>query len=635
MKRFFTKYFLLLLLVLISKESFSQNSLLVNFGSSTCATPNNASFSIVKNPLTATPILLADCNFSAQIPNYNGVYVAYNPKDNNLYISSIQNGTQSKVWTLNIGLPDSIGCPALIPVLPENTYNYVLNNFEFDNNGNLWAFSNYNLAAGTCLLSNFDLTTGTTLASKTVQFPAGHYPTDIGNGDLSILPNGRLFCTLGASPISQLYEITNYVGGFGTATATYLQTMPLNCFGMAFLNGELEVSGTNGVNSCYYFAYDIASNTLGPVQAFQNGLAPIDNTALVPVVGATKQLVSSTVVNATTANLSYVVYLRNMGNVILNDINITDDLNSAFGAGNVSNVTASFLSNPAGLILNPSFNGTTVTSLLAPGQQLHNRVLSGTNYFATIQINCQATNLVPGVTYYNSAIAEGDIGSGPSFANISDSSNNGSQTLLVMDPNSNNDPSDPGENVPTPYVFPIILTVNFINADASLINSTSATINWSVATPTTSANKFDIEYSTDGKNWNTAGSVAIISDMQSDYNFVQNNIPPGNIYYRIKEIDDDGSYVYSRIILLNNNDAQTKYVVYPNPANNTIQVIAPYGISGNCTIELLDATGRKLMGAEMNTSSIEINTTTIPDGSYLLRINHADNISTQKVLIIH
>ncbi|HTB99296.1 MAG TPA: T9SS type A sorting domain-containing protein [Ferruginibacter sp.] len=633
MKIFFTKYFLLVLLLLIGNESFSQNSMLVNFGSSTCTNPTDASFSIIQNPLSGTPTLLANCDFSAEIPNFYGVYIAYNPTDNNLYISSIQSGTNSTVWTLNIGLPDTVGCPAVIPA--PNVYPYILNNFEFDSNGNLWAFSNYNAGTGTCLLSNFNLVTGSTLSSKTVQFPVGFYPTDILNGDLTILPNGRLFCTLGASPISQLYEITNYSGGFGNATATYLATMPLNCYAIAFLNGELEVSGSNYSTSCYYFPYNIASNTLGAVQSFPNGLSPVDNTSIDPIVGATKQLVSSTVVNANTANLTYIIYLKNMGNTIINNINVIDDLSAAFGAGNVSNVTAAFTSNPAGLVLNGAYNGTTVTSLLAPGQQLHNRILGNTNYFSKIQITCQVTNLVPGVTYYNSAIGNGTIGSGPSLASISDSSNNGAPTDAVIDPNNNNYPGDPGENVPTPYTFPIILTVNFISADATLINNTTSMIHWSVATPVTSANEFEVEYSTDGKNWNTVGTVAITSNTQSDYNIEQQDVPTGNIYYRIKEIDNDGSYVYSRVIILDNNNGQTKYVVFPNPASNMIQVIAPYGVTGNCSIELFDATGRKLIETIMNTSSIEINITDLPNGSYILRIDHDDNITTQKVLIIH
>jgi hypothetical protein len=633
MKRFFTKYFLLLFLLVIGNESFSQNSMLVNLGSSTCSNPTDASFAIIQNPLSGTPTLLANCDFSAEIPNYYNAFIAYNPTNNDIYICSVQSGTSSTIWNLNVGLPDTIGCPTVIPT--PNVYPYVLNNFEFDSNGNLWAFSDYNSATGTCVISNVNLTTGNILSSKTVQFPAGNYPTDIQNGDLTILPNGRLFCTLGAEPISQLYEITNYSGGFGNATATYLATMPLNCYAIAFLNGELEVAGSNHSTSCYYFPYNIASNTLGAEQSFQDGLSPVDNTSIDPIVGATKQLVSSTVVNANTADLTYLIYVKNMGNTIINNINVIDNLAAAFGAGNVSNVTASFTSNPAGLVLNGAYNGTTVTSLLSLAQQLPNHILTNTNYFAKIQITCEVTNLVPGTTYYNSAIGNGTLGAGPSLSNISDSSNNGAPTDAVMDPNNNNNPGDPGENVPTPYTFPIILTVNFINADATLINNTTSMIQWSVATPVTNANEFEVEYSTDGNNWNTVGTVAITSNTQGDYNIQQQNLPTGNIYYRIKEIDNDGSYVYSRVFLLDNNNGQTKYVVFPNPASNVIQVIAPYGVTGNCSIELFDATGRELIGTTMNTSSIEINSTNLPNGSYILRINHDDNITTQKVLIIH
>ncbi|HSY77478.1 MAG TPA: hypothetical protein VK890_11505, partial [Bacteroidia bacterium] len=115
MKRFFTKYFLLIVLIFIGTESFSQNSMLVNFGSSSCSSASSIdpSFAIVKDPLTSTPSLLANCDFSAQLPNYFSVYIAYNPKDNKLYISSIQDFVHSKVWTLDVGLPDTVGCPAL------------------------------------------------------------------------------------------------------------------------------------------------------------------------------------------------------------------------------------------------------------------------------------------------------------------------------------------------------------------------------------------------------------------------------------------------------------------------------------------------------------------------------------------
>ena len=633
MKKNFIKYFVTCcLLLFFNKLSYCQNSILVNLGSSICSTPFNPSFSLIKNPLSSNAGLLADCNLSAQLPNYSDVYIAYNPTNNKLYISDVRSGTHSHIWLLDVGLPDSVHCPSFIPDTSTYSYPYILNNFEFDKNGNLWAFSNYDSSSGTCILSNFDITTGNTIASKTVQFPKGFFPTDINNGDLSILPNGRLFTTLGANP-SILYEITNYMGGSGNAAANYLQTMPKNCFGLAFLNGALEVSGTNAVDSCYYFKYDIASNTLGNLLPFQNGLSPIDNTSINPIIGTTKQLVNSSIVNANTANLTYNIYVKNMGNVIINNINITDDLGATFGAGNVSNVTTNFINNAAGLTLNSAYNGTTNTNILKNGSRLPNQILSDSTYFFIVQVHCTATNLTSGVIYYNSAIGNGNIGSDSSYAIISDSSNNGPPS--VVDPNNNNNAGDLGENIPTPFMFDFALPVHFISVSAMFINNTTSLIKWNIATPTVNADKFEAEYSFDSKHWAVVASVNITSNTQSYYTLEQQNIPSENIYYRIKEIDNNGTYNYSNIVLLKNNTTQKGFIILPNPANSYLKIIAPDGTSGNSEIELLDAIGSVLLITPINAVTTQINTTYYPVGTYFLRIKYGGNVVTQKILIIH
>ena len=193
-------------------------------------------------------------------------------------------------------------------------------------------FSGYNSTTGQCNLDKFDVNTGTVISSKVLQFPQGNFPTSINSGDLTILPNGRLFATLG-SGVCQLYEITNYNTPSGNAVATYLQTLPKDCYGIAFLNGNLELTGSDFNNGCYYYDYNISTNVLGPEKVFQNGELPIDNTSFTPSVGSTKRLLSATKINNNTADLVYEVYAENMGNVIINNISLSDDLAAAFGAG--------------------------------------------------------------------------------------------------------------------------------------------------------------------------------------------------------------------------------------------------------------------------------------------------------------
>jgi len=633
MYKLFTKLFLaVFFLLFIGFTSVAQNSILVNLGSTTCDAPYTPAFSLIGNPLSANPSLFSLCDMSAQLPSYQNVFIAYNPLNNRIYVVDDRNFDTSKVWLLDMGLPGNITCPT-IPLEP--TYklpNYYTAYFEFDNNGNILSLSNYNEAAGQCTLDRLDVTTGHVLSSQLLQFPAGHFPNVFGNGDITILPNGRLFVVLGIYP-SQLYEITNFNDPNNTPTVTYLQSMPQNTFGMAYLNGNMEITGTDQNHSCYYYTYDISANTLGPQNKFQVGELPIDNSSITPAIGTTKQLAHATLVNNNTADLTYEVYLQNMGNVILNNINVTDDLGAVYGAGNVSNVSVSFEpgGNDAGLTLNSAYNGTTVTAILDPNQELPNNTATANTYFLKLLINCRITNLKTDTIYYNSAISSALIGSNFTAAPVSDSSNNGPQT--VIDPNNNGNAGDAGENVPTPFIFNNLLPVHFVSVTVSS-NDNASVIKWTVAAPTTDAKKFEVEYSTNGTNWKTLTEVNVTNQYQSNYQYTQTAIAAGNAYYRILEVDNNGYITYSRVVSLNST-GNNYYIVSPNPANNTLQINASYGIIGNSLATLYDATGRRLTETVIANNITNINTTQFPDGTYLLRIKHGDNITAQKVLIVH
>lgn len=622
----------LLLSFFVSNLLFAQNSVLVNFGTSSCSGSAAPYFSMIKNPLVL-PQVVAGCDFSQQVPDVYSVFIAYNPKNNKLYIADVRNGTETKIWVLDAGLPFNITCPASIPVTPTYSYSYVSNNFEFDNNGDLWSFSNYNSATGQCNLDKFDVNTGQVLSSKLLQFPQGNFPTSINSGDLTILPNGRLFATLG-SGICQLYEITNYNTPSGNATGMYLQTLPKDCYGIAFLNGNLELTGFDVNDGCYYYDYDISTNTLGQEKSFQSGELPIDNTSFTPSVGATKRLVSVAKINDNTADLVYELYGENMGNVIINNINLSDDLANAFGAINVSNVSASFVTgaNVAGLVINPAYNGTTNTQLLIPGQNLPNRILAANDYFFKIQVKCRVSNLNSSVTYFNSAIIGGEMGGSllAGFVSVADSSNNGDAT--VIDPNKNGNPSDAGENVPTPFVLGA-LPVRFINTNAALTNKSTATINWEVAVPTTNAAKFEIEYSTNGRVWNVAGQIDINNPNQQGYQFLHQHIPPGNLYYRIKQTDVDGTIMYSKTVLLKRNNSVADNTIYPNPASDYISIVSG-SLSGQHVI-LYDAVGKKLFETLLNNTITKIDIAKCPNGTYLLQIIGTAGNVTRKIVIKH
>ena len=207
-----------------------------------------------------------------------------------------------------------------------------------------------------------------------------------------------------------------------------------------------------------------------------------------------------------------------------------------------------------------------------------------------LRLSFRVTNLNPAIIYENSAIGSATIGSigTSSFSNVADSSNNGPES--AVDPNNDGNATEPGENAPTPFNFGT-LPVKFISVNAFLVDKTSAMVKWAVATPTVNSDKFEVEYSADGKNFNTIGKVEIDNTNQSNHQFLHNDISTGNLYYRIKETDVDGEFVYSDIIVLHNNSAGG-VVIFPNPANNYITITAPTNGPGKTQIILYDAVGQ-------------------------------------------
>ena len=105
-KNIFVITFLFAVLLSLSSNIKAQNSVLINFGSNTCSGSYDASFSLIKNPLTSTPILLCNCDLSNQLVDYFNVFVAYNPKNNKVYIAGVTSTSwMSKHFASFIVLP--------------------------------------------------------------------------------------------------------------------------------------------------------------------------------------------------------------------------------------------------------------------------------------------------------------------------------------------------------------------------------------------------------------------------------------------------------------------------------------------------------------------------------------------------
>ena len=97
-------------------------------------------------------------------------------------------------------------------------------------------------------------------------------------------------------------------------------------------------------------------------------------------------------------------------------------------------------------------------------------------------------------------------------------------------------------------------------------------INWKTAQEQNS-DRFEIERSTDGNSFKTIGSVAAIGNTHTitSYSFTDTQPFKGSNFYRLKQMDKDGAFTYSKVVSVYF-DKLEKLFIYPNPASDLLQI---------------------------------------------------------------
>ncbi|OQP61134.1 hypothetical protein A3860_05290 [Niastella vici] len=561
----------------------SLKSVLINLGESSCGNGSPEQH-LLTNVFSNNPALLEACD--PGLPLY-WASLAYNPKYRKVYFADYH-ADSTLFYMLDYNFSGTISCPA--SVSPLFSYKSGIIYFCFDEDGNNLSLSNYNGPAAQGTVKRIDFLTGNDIpgTEKLINFPPGNAPGYFGDGDIVNLPNGRVFAVLGAGP-SRLYEFVN-LDGPGNATAVYLSSLPRNCFGIAYLDGNLLMAGYDG-SGCYYYTWDINSNSLSAEVSFPLGKGTTDLTHLNLGAGVAQELIGEVRVNANTADIFYKVYLKNKGNCDLVNAQLQSRLTDVFGPGNVVNVQARFSSNPAGLTLNPAFDGITDVNLLAPGQILPNYPTE--NDSLSIIVTVRATNLVIDQVYQSSVIATGQVGAASNVLSVTDSSNNGNAAKI--DPDRNGVSDDAGEGIPTPYMFNVVLASKEWQFNGNLQENT-ARLQWRPTGQAPAVRSFELQRSTDGLQFTDIAYRAPQPGNEGLYTESDEvaNLHAANVYYRLKIIDNNGFYTYSHLVTMHLKEANNNLSMFPNPFTDYISLKVNSSQKTKLRITIYDAAGRAL-----------------------------------------
>jgi Secretion system C-terminal sorting domain len=158
---------------------------------------------------------------------------------------------------------------------------------------------------------------------------------------------------------------------------------------------------------------------------------------------------------------------------------------------------------------------------------------------------------------------------------------------------------------------------------ASLNANNTVTLNW-VSSVEIDSYHYSIERSNDGTIFSEAGVVkaAGSSGTAIRYSFTDNAALNGAAFYRLKQIDKDGSFEYSKIAYVNNSKSNGKAAkVFPNPFTSHIQVvgITSAELANKALVRVFNATGQSVAYRITGANSIALEPSA-PRGLYIVKV---------------
>lgn len=173
--------------------------------------------------------------------------------------------------------------------------------------------------------------------------------------------------------------------------------------------------------------------------------------------------------------------------------------------------------------------------------------------------------------------------------------------------------------VPAAAILPVRLT-KFVGR---LAGDNSVSLDWATAAELNS-NKYEIERSLDGKTFEKIGEMGAAGNSASTRSYQFNDKLPtaGAYFYRLKQIDIDEKFEYSRVVYVNSGKAKGSVTsVFPNPFQSDIQLVGISTADLNAkNVRLFNMAGQQVRYRIAGANAIAIDDNS-PKGIYILKVN--------------
>jgi hypothetical protein len=194
-----------------------------------------------------------------------------------------------------------------------------------------------------------------------------------------------------------------------------------------------------------------------------------------------------------------------------------------------------------------------------------------------------------------------------------------------------NGPATPGGNnladdAPTSTIEVVAapLPLTLISFDAALKNC-EPLLNW-ITESEVNSKRFEIQQTNTVtlNNWNTIGTVLStgVNSATTKYTFTDKTTTSSlnQSFYRLKIIDIDDSYKYSKTISVNRNCETKSISVFPNPVQNGNVNINLSGYDNTVSAGMINSAGQTVKKLKLKEGSNNINVSELASGIYILKV---------------
>ncbi|CAG5002988.1 hypothetical protein DYBT9275_03020 [Dyadobacter sp. CECT 9275] len=133
----------------------------------------------------------------------------------------------------------------------------------------------------------------------------------------------------------------------------------------------------------------------------------------------------------------------------------------------------------------------------------------------------------------------------------------------------------------------------------------------------------------------TLGSVPLRDDALGRYTFTDKNPLSGINYYRLKQIDKDGRFEFSRVVAIHIQELD-QLTVSPSPATDMVRLTFLAAKEGTGKMEIWNTSGQQVKEAELSIkngfNSARLDISRLNAGLYLVKLKTGDQMQVQKII---